>query len=81
MPRGEERVSLFIGRVNFMSDQLEQAEADEVWLYTKLTKLMRKPQADDVDRFCDRVWMLISEQGVSVLQARSVALSEIFGGQ
>ena len=81
MPGGEERISFFIGWVNFMSDQLEQAEADEVWLYTKLTKMLRKPQADDVDRFCDRVWMLISEQGVPVLQARSVVLSEIFGGQ
>lgn len=63
-----------------MSDQLEQAEADEVWLYNKMRKLMRKPSNDDVDAFCDRVWVLISEQRIDAVKARSIALAEIFGG-
>lgn len=63
-----------------MSDQLEQAEADELWLYTKMQKLMRKPSSEEIDRFCDRVWELYSVQQLSVIKARSVALSEIFGG-
>lgn len=63
-----------------MSDQLEQAEVDELWLYNKMRKLMRKPSNEEVDTFCDRVWVLISEQGIDTVKARSIALAEIVGG-
>jgi hypothetical protein len=64
-----------------MSDQLEQAEADEVWLHNKAGKLMRKVQGDEVDAFCDRVWELISLHNMSATKARSLALGEILGGR
>lgn len=64
-----------------MSDQIEQAEADEVWLHNKAGKLMRKPQNDEIDAFCDRVWELISVHNMTVAKARSLALSEVLGGR
>lgn len=62
-----------------MSIQMEQADQDEDWLYRKLEGRKYKPSTAQVDAFCDRVWDLISTRGTPVNDARSTALSEVFG--
>ena len=59
--------------------KLEQADLDEEWLYGKLTGRRVNPTTAQVDAFCDRVWELISTKGTPVNEARTTALTELFG--
>lgn len=61
-----------------MTMQIEQADLDEDWLYDKLVVRRFNPTTIQVDAFCERVWELINK-GISVNDARSTALSEVFG--
>jgi len=61
-----------------MTLQIEQADLDEEWLYGKLTGRRVNPTITQVDTFCERVWELISN-GVNVHEARTTALTELFG--
>jgi len=61
-----------------MTRQIEQAYLDEEWLYGKLATRRFNPTMDQVDTFCDRVWELVSK-GIGVPDARSTALTEVFG--
>ena len=62
-----------------MTRQIEQADLDEDWLYSRLIGRRLNPSMAQVDAFCDRVWELLSTKGVPVNDARSTALAEIFG--
>lgn len=64
-----------------MSDEIEQAEKDELWLYNQLSRVGKKPSNEKVDEFIDRVWELLTTQGKDVGKSRLQALWEIFKEQ
>ena len=63
-----------------MSQQYEQADLDEEWLYDRLDKRKVRPTEEQVDAFCDGVWEIMRVRGLSAKEARSIALVDIFGG-
>lgn len=62
-----------------MSQQYEQADQDEEWLYDKLDRRRVRPTEEQVDKFCDMVWELMRTRGITDKDARSMALTEVFG--
>ena len=68
-----------VGLGAVMSQQYEQADQDEEWLYDKLDRRRVRPTEEQVDKFCDMVWELMRTRGITDKDARSMALTEVFG--
>ena len=60
-----------------MSDRLEKWEEDEKWLYENAGKINKRPTADDVESFCERIGIMTAN-GLSERDARLRAFLELY---
>ena len=60
-----------------MSDRLEKWEEDEKWLYENAGKINKRPTADDVESFAERVAIMMAD-GVPESTARLNAFLELY---
>lgn len=60
-----------------MSDRLEKWEEDEKWLYEKAATINKRPTADDVESFAERV-AIMTANGATEREARLAAFKELY---
>jgi hypothetical protein len=60
-----------------MSNTLEKAEEDELWLYKQANRICKRPTADDVEYFVERVAIRIAD-GAEECDARLLTFKELY---